>query len=91
MTTMTVRLPLSVHTKVQELAKRDGVSINQFLVVAVTEKMSAMLAEAYLADEASRGSRVAFRAVLKAVPRNEPLATDVIRPKKKSQAKKLKV
>jgi hypothetical protein len=90
MTTMTVRLPQSVHAKVQELAKRDGISINQFLVVAVTEKMSAMLAEAYLADEAAKGSRTAFRAVLNAVPNGELLPTDVIRPKGKGRVRKLK-
>jgi predicted transcriptional regulator len=68
MATMTVRLPRSVHTQIQKLAKRDGVSMNQFLVVAAAEKMSAMLAKEWLSAEAAQGSRADFEAVMNAVP-----------------------
>jgi hypothetical protein len=36
------------------------VSLNQFLVVAATEKMSAMMAEQYLAKEGKLASRAGF-------------------------------
>ncbi|WP_428357292.1 toxin-antitoxin system HicB family antitoxin [Methyloprofundus sp.] len=43
MTTLTLRLPESIHLKIKELAKREGISINQFLASAAAEKMSALL------------------------------------------------
>ena len=38
MSSLSLRLPESIHRKVRELAKRDGVSINQFIATAVAEK-----------------------------------------------------
>ena len=37
MTTLSLRLPESLHRGVKELAKQDGISINQFIAVAVAE------------------------------------------------------
>ena len=41
MSSLSVRLPDSLHDKVRELARRDHVSINQFIATAVAEKTSA--------------------------------------------------
>ena len=38
MSRLSVRLPDSLHDKVRELARRDGVSINQFIATAVAER-----------------------------------------------------
>ena len=38
MSSLSVRLPDSLHDKVRELARRDGVSINQFIATAVAER-----------------------------------------------------
>ena len=38
MSALTVRLPKSLHAKIEALAKAEGVSINQFLVTAAAEK-----------------------------------------------------
>lgn len=40
MSTLSVQLPDSLHEKVLELAARDHVSVDQFITVAVAEKMS---------------------------------------------------
>lgn len=72
MSTLTLRLPNSLHEKIKELAKEEGVSINQFLVTAAAEKMSALLTKDYLANEAKQASREDFMRVLEAVPDNEP-------------------
>ena len=40
MTTLSLRLPDSLHRQLKELAERDGVSINQFVALAVAEKVS---------------------------------------------------
>jgi len=43
MSTMSLRLPDSIHRHIKEIAKREGVSINQLITTAVTEKVSALL------------------------------------------------
>jgi hypothetical protein len=72
MSTLSLRLPESLHKHVKELASREGVSINQFIATAVAEKMSALMAEDYLRERAARGSRDKLRAVLARVPDVEP-------------------
>ena len=78
MSTLTVRLPESLHGKIKELARSEGISINQFLVVAAAEKMSALLTQDYLEREAKKGKRDDFEKVLKAVPDVEPEEHDRI-------------
>lgn len=69
---LSLRLPESLHQKLGEVAKREGVSINQLISSAVAEKMSALLTEEYLGARAKRGSRRKFEAVLAKVPDVEP-------------------
>lgn len=68
MSTLSVRLPDSLHKKIKEVAKEDGVSINQFISSAAAEKLSAIMTVDYLKKEAKSGSRNDFEAVLKKVP-----------------------
>jgi predicted transcriptional regulator len=68
MTTLSLRLPDSLHRRVRELAKQDRVSINQLITTAVTEKMAALMTVDYLEDRARRGERERFLAVLAKVP-----------------------
>jgi mRNA interferase MazF len=42
MSTLSPRLPESLHEKVEELVREEGISINQFLSTAVAEAMSAL-------------------------------------------------
>lgn len=76
MTTVSLRLPDSLHRGVKELAKREGVSMNQIIATAVAEKLSALMTEDYLEERASRGSRERFEAVLAKVPDVEPEERD---------------
>jgi hypothetical protein len=64
MSTLSVRLPDSLHKQVRELARREGISINQFVALAVAEKMSALMTEDYLEERARRGDRARFEAIL---------------------------
>lgn len=68
MSALSVRLPDYLHDSVRELAQREGVSINQFITLAVAEKMSALMTEDYLVERAKRGSREKYEAVLTKVP-----------------------
>ena len=72
MSTITVRLPKSLHAKIRELAQAEGISMNQFLVIAAAEKMAALMTEDYLTHEAQHGKRADFAKVLHAVPHVEP-------------------
>ena len=72
MSTLSLRLPEYLHNSVKELAQKEGVSINQFITLAVAEKMSALMTEDYLNERAKRGSREKFDAVLAKVPSVEP-------------------
>jgi predicted transcriptional regulator len=59
MSTMSLRLPESLHRKLRELAKREGISINQLATMAVAEKISALLTEEYLAKREKCGEGIA--------------------------------
>ncbi len=72
MSTMSVRLPESLHEKAREMAKREGVSINQLVTTALAEKLSALLTEEYLEERARRGSREKFEDALSKVRDREP-------------------
>lgn len=72
MSTLSLRLPDYLHETVRELAKKEGISINQFITLAVAEKMSALMTEDYLEQRAQRGSRAKYEAVLAKVPDAEP-------------------
>jgi hypothetical protein len=74
--TVSLRLPNYLHDKVRELAQQENVSINQFIVLAVAEKISALVTEDYLAERASRGSRAKFERAMAQVADMEPLAHD---------------
>ena len=76
MSTISVRLPDSLHEMVRELARRDRVSINQFVVLALAEKISALTTDDYLKERAVRGSREAFEQALSKVTDVEPDEAD---------------
>ena len=68
MTTLSLRLPDSYHSMLKEITLKDKISINQFIVSAVAEKISALETQRYLEERAARGSRDKFLAVLAKVP-----------------------
>lgn len=76
MSSLSLRLPESLHRQVRELAEREDVSINQFIATAVAEKMSALLTVDYLEARARRGSRRHLHAVLRGVPDVPPIPGD---------------
>ena len=67
MSTISLRLPESLHRQARELAEQEGISINQLIATSLAEKMSALMTGEYLEARAKRGSRSAFERVLKKV------------------------
>ena len=51
MSASNLRLPESLHMQVRELAERDKVSINQFVTLAVAEKVAALHTLEYIEIE----------------------------------------
>mgnify|MGYP006308709139 CR=1 FL=1 len=76
MSTLSIRLPNSLHEKIRQLAKEEGISINQFIASAAAEKMASLLTESYLKERASRADREKFKSVLDKVPDVDPEAFD---------------
>lgn len=78
MSALSLRLPESIHRHLKEISKREGVSINQFISTAVSEKISAILTEEYLAARANRAKNDTLKNILDKVPDREPLPEDAL-------------
>jgi predicted transcriptional regulator len=78
MSALSLRLPDSIHRHIKEIARKDGVSINQFISSAVAEKISAIMTEEYMKDRAKRAKNKDFKKILSKVPDREPLPGDDI-------------
>ena len=76
MSTLSLRLPDSLHNEVKSLAQKEGISINQFISSAVAEKMSALLTESYLEERALQGDKNSYLKAMSKVPDVEPSGED---------------
>ena len=72
MSTISLRLSESLHQQVRKLARREGISVNQFVSMALAEKLSALLTRDYPEMRAKRGSRRKFNRALLRVADTEP-------------------
>jgi len=78
MSTISLRLPDSLHESVRELAKQDNISINQFVATALAEKMSALVTEQYLSERANRGTKKKFKSALSKIKNTTPDENDIL-------------
>ena len=76
MSTISLRLPESLHKRVRELARTEEISINQFVTTALAEKMSALMTLDYLKERAGRGNQAKFARVLAKVKGRKPATGD---------------
>ncbi len=76
MTTLSLRLPDSYHKMVKEITAKDEISINQFIVSAIAEKISSLETQDYLEKRAEGATKNKFMAVLSKVPDTEPAEGD---------------
>jgi hypothetical protein len=72
MSTISLRLPESLHRQLRELAKREGISINQLAASALGEKVTALMTEDYLEQRAKRATRSKFVTALSKVKNVDP-------------------
>jgi predicted transcriptional regulator len=78
MSTISLRLPESLHERLRELARRENVSMNQLITLALTEKISALATEDYIRERAARGDRGRFERAMAKVADGEPLPYDAL-------------
>jgi predicted transcriptional regulator len=76
MSTISLRLPDSLHERARELAEKENISINQLVTLALAEKISALMTEDYLGERARRASKVKFRKAMSKVADVEPAQED---------------
>ena len=76
MTNYALRVPESLFAYARKVAEEDHVSMNQFFVMAIAEKVSALKTETYFRERQARGELNAFEIWLNASPDAEPMAGD---------------
>lgn len=78
LSTYPLRLPRSIRTGVERFSKQDGISINQFVSIAVAEKLAMLQAQAYFAERSARADMGAFDQLMQRAGGEQPRAGDVI-------------
>jgi hypothetical protein len=67
-----LRLQMSLLDEARRVAEREGVALNQFINVAVAEKLSALRTEDYFRERAERGNTAKAKRILKRAGRGNP-------------------
>lgn len=75
-----LRLQGSLKAAAEKIAAADGTSLNQFINVAVAEKLAALQTAQYFRDRAARGRREAFLNFLDNAGTDDPVEVDEITP-----------
>lgn len=78
MSTLSLRIPDSLHRTLKDAAEQDGVSINQFVSLAVAEKLSALQTFNLIAEKAAKGSQTNFLKAMALVPAGEIIEGDEV-------------
>lgn len=76
MSNYALRVPESLFAYARLVAAEEKVSMNQFFVTAIAEKVSALKTEAYFRERAARGDLADFDAWLAAGPDVPPTPGD---------------
>lgn len=78
MSQFALRLPNSLHGYAKEVAQQDQTSLNQFIVTAVAEKLSAMRTEEFFRDRAAKAKLGRLDAILAKAPDTAPQKGDEV-------------
>ena len=76
MSTLSLRLPESLHKSARALAKKEKNSINQLVTLALAEKVATLGTEEYLEKRARRASEVKFDKAMARIAKIEPPEND---------------
>jgi hypothetical protein len=87
MSNLSLRLPDSLHRSLKMAADADGVSVNQFVSLAVAEKLSALQTYDIIAERAKGGSRDSFMQAMALIPKGLVAPGDEVPPATSSSVK----
>ena len=73
-----LKAPRSILEAARRAAKRDGVSLNQFIGTALAEKVAALEAEEVFTERAARANRARFLEVLERLGTESPRPGDEV-------------
>jgi hypothetical protein len=73
---ITANIPDALYQQVEALAKRENISIEQLLTIALSVQVSAWMTKDYIEEKAKQVSWEKFPQVLKKVPDVEPAPCD---------------
>lgn len=71
-----LRIPDSLAGYAKELAREDNVSLNQFIVMALAEKVSALKTEAFFRERAERSNLEKTESILDSIRKVSPIPGD---------------
>ena len=74
--TYPLRLPRSIRASIERLSKKEGVTINQFVSIAVAEKLAMLEAESYFVERQARTDLDAFDRLMTRPTGEPPRAGD---------------
>lgn len=78
MSSIALRIPDSLLSSAKELAIAENTTLNQFLAIAIAEKISSMKTAQFFSERAAQADTAAALAVLAKVPRSPPENEDRI-------------
>lgn len=76
MTTTTLRMPDYLKTAIDDVCKSEKISINQFILNALSEKVSALKTVDIINEKAKNASKDKFLKALQQVPSRDALKGD---------------
>jgi len=71
-----LRIPDSLAGYAKELAREDNVSLNQFIILALAEKVSALKTETFFRERAERANPEKVLSILDSVRKLPPIPGD---------------
>ena len=71
MSTISLRLPDSLHKTARALAEKEHTSINQLVTLALAEKISVLSTEEYFTTRSKRGNKKKFKRAMAKVTNRE--------------------
>jgi hypothetical protein len=78
LSTYPLRLPRSIRAGVEQMSKQDGISINQFVSIAVAEKLAMMQAQTFFAERSARADLAAFDRLMQRTGGQPPQSGDEV-------------
>lgn len=76
MCTVNIEISDSINSAVELFAKKNNISVQQFIINAINEKMSALEQNGYLEERANKGRNFDIKAFFNKIPDSEPQEWD---------------